>query len=709
MSRRYWRVTCALALIASVGMAAPARADDPQPLKLNKIQSRLLSGYADLQLNGERTAQTRRAQAQATPDTSDRPSDSDTGGDNRARPFYFPTEDDLCPQNRGSNIKVNQDCQNLSDADFAGRAQAQNEPAINYDPNNSQHLVATFNDYRRGDGNCGGAFSLDGGRNWADIVIPMSFTRGHTTVGTPPVDFGASRQYWTSGGDTSIAWDTRGNAYFSCQVFNRGKPATSNPDVSSAMLVFRSTGNDGASYNFPGRYVTASNDVAGTGLAPFEDKQYLTVDNHPGSPYQDRVYVSWTEFTAQGTGYIWLAYSADYGETFSPRHLVSVTNPTLCTNTYGLPTPEGACNQNQFSQPFTGLDGTLYVVYDNYNNATSNAHGNDGTGEEGVFGPDDAGPGRGGPPPTAVENRNQILLSRSTDGGNTFSTPVKVADYYDLPDCDTYQGLGKDPGRACVPEKGPTANSVFRATNYGSGVVNPTNPHQVVVTFGSYINRFSNEKRPNPCVPTGFAPDGNNTFYGVKTPGACNNKILLSVSNDSGATFTGTTTDARLLPTVNQAPRQVGTDQWWQWAAFTPDGRLAVSYYDRQYGNDEITGYSDFSISGTRDLRNALGVRFGTARVTTGSMPPPTQFRGQFLGDYTGLTAPDQAYPIWADTRNPELFLCPGTGTPGSPPKVCTGTATNASRANDEDIFARAMSIPLPGENNDNQNGDNTN
>jgi hypothetical protein len=36
-----------------------------------------------------------------------------------------------------------------------------------------------------------------------------------------------------------------------------------------------------------------------------------------------------------------------------------------------------------------------------------------------------------------------------------------------------------------VPEKGPTANSVFRAVNYPTGAVNPTNPNQVIVTFAS--------------------------------------------------------------------------------------------------------------------------------------------------------------------------------------------------------------------------------
>ena len=222
-----------------------------------------------------------------------------------------------------------------------------------------------------------------------------------------------------------------------------------------------------------------------------------------------------------------------------------------------------------------------------------------------------------------------MLLAKSTDGGNTFSAPVKVADFYDLPDCLTYQGA--DPGRACVPEKGETSNSVFRAANYPSGAVNPRDPRQVVVTVGSYINRHSKES--NGCVPQGYNPDTFQPLYdGVKTPGACNNDIVISRSTNGGASFTGGTTNVRTLPATRDADNR--TDQFWQWAAFDPSGRLAVSYYDRAYGNDETTGFSDVSLSGSRN-----GTDFGTTRVTTASMPPPTQFDGTFFGDYSGLSA----------------------------------------------------------------------
>jgi hypothetical protein len=555
---------------------------------------------------------------------------------------------DGCKATRGSNVKVNANCLNLTDSDLQGRAQAQNETWVAVDPNNSQHLVGSYNDYRRGDGTCGVSYSLNGGRTWADTTTPNGFTRGDF-VGKP-------RQYWQAGGDTSVGWDTKGNTYLSCQVFNRGDGVSPNPDQSSAFYVYRSTGTQGASFNFPGRPVATLNDTAGAGNALL-DKQLLTVDNNKGSKFADRVYVSWTTFAADGTGYIYEAYSKDYGESFSAPVLVS-RNSALCGNTFGLPTPQGKCNENQDSQPFVAPNGDLYVVFNNFNNVVA-----------------------------GTDNRNQVLLARSTNGGVSFTAPVKVGDYYELPDCDTYQGAGADPFRSCVPEKGPSHNSVFRASNYPIGAVDPTDPNRVVVTFGSYINRNSNEN--GGCTPTGFAADGINTYTGVKD-GGCNNDILYSVSGNGGGSFSGGAIDPRQLPVVTDGPRQTSTDQFWQGAAFTSTGILVASYYDRSYGDDNTTGYSDITVSASHDR-----VTFAHKRATSASMPPPTQFAGQFYGDYAGIAVTDTtAYPLWSDTRTVDEFLCPGTGTPAVPPTVCSGSAPNAPFANDQDIYTAGVPIP---------------
>jgi hypothetical protein len=635
-----------LLLVFPINQAEAGRLYD----RLTPIQKRLLSGFASSELDPQNVLSAR------TPSSAGAFSPA---GPSVAGTSYMPG-DDGCPKRLGDNIKVNENCLNISNSNLQGRGQAQNETAIAADPLNGQHLVASYNDYRRGDGTCGVGYSLDGGKTWQDGTTPNGFTSGAAFGGKP-------RQYWHAGGDTSVAWDSRGNAYLSCQVFMRGPGTTNNPDLSSAFYVFRSTGNSGASWNFTGHPVIETFDMTG---AILEDKQYMTADNSKSSPFRDRVYVSWTEFAADGSAYIYESHSNDYGESFSAKVVVS-TDSALCPTTFGAGTPHGRCNENQFSQPFTAPDGTLYVVFDNYNNAV-----------------------------TAPDNRNQILMSKSTDGGVTFSAPVKVADYYDLPDCDTYQGAGSDPFRACVPEKGGTANSVFRAANYPSGAVNPDHPQDIAVSFGSYINVDS--KGPN-CVPAGFAADGVNLFTGVKNAPGCTNGILLSVSHNGGASFSGTTTDPRMLTDITHHDNQKTADRFWQWLAFSPSGRLAVSYYDRMYGDDEMTGFSDISLSSSSNLTS-----FHTQRVTSSSNPPPTEFSGQFLGDYSGLAVTQgsdesqradgshnavTAYPFWSDTRPVDLFLCPGTGTPGVPPKVCTAAASNAKVANDEDVFTAIVHL----------------
>ena len=151
----------------------------------------------------------------------------------------------------------------------------------------------------------------------------------------------------------------------------------------------------------------------------------MTVDNTVGSPYQDRVYVTWTEFAANGSAFIYEAYSSDYGETTSTPVLVSRTTP-LCSQTFGAGTKattgeSSNCNENQFSQPFTGKDGALYVAYANFNNTASSGLRDDG-------GPGGAGPNAKTAQAAPKDNHNQILLSKSTDGGRSFSAPVKAAD-----------------------------------------------------------------------------------------------------------------------------------------------------------------------------------------------------------------------------------------------------------------------------------------
>jgi hypothetical protein len=107
--------------------------------QLTPMQRRLVSGYVDNTL------------------------DSQNSGNSKSNALaYHPDHaDDQCALSLGNNIKVNQNCLNLTDTDLQGRGQANNETAIAVNPNNASDVVASYNDYRRGDGNCYGDYSLD--------------------------------------------------------------------------------------------------------------------------------------------------------------------------------------------------------------------------------------------------------------------------------------------------------------------------------------------------------------------------------------------------------------------------------------------------------------------------------------------------------------------------------------------------------------------
>jgi len=127
-----------------------------------------------------------------------------------------------CANRFGDNVKVNQNCLNLSDTDLQGRGQSQNETWLSADPNNPAHLVASYNDYPPGDGNCGVSYSLDGGSSWADSTVPNGFTRGHRVRWRSPSVLAGRRRHLHGVGH-------KGNAYLSCQVFDRGAGTSANP------------------------------------------------------------------------------------------------------------------------------------------------------------------------------------------------------------------------------------------------------------------------------------------------------------------------------------------------------------------------------------------------------------------------------------------------------------------------------------------------
>ena len=128
--------------------------------KLNQIQQRLVSGELINELGPSVSpnvvpggSDDNGGGADGAPNTPPSGFATVTGAGQPAN--YFPAVTGTCSANLAGNVKVNQNCLNVSDPDLQGRGQANNETSIAQDALHPQNLVASNNDYRRGDGTCG--------------------------------------------------------------------------------------------------------------------------------------------------------------------------------------------------------------------------------------------------------------------------------------------------------------------------------------------------------------------------------------------------------------------------------------------------------------------------------------------------------------------------------------------------------------------------
>src|SRR5437899_12604462 len=161
----------------------------------------------------------------------------------------------------------------------------------------------------------------------------------------------------------------------------------------------------------------------------FNDKEFIAVDTRAASPHRGRIYVTWTrfKFNRADDSYIEspivLSYSDDRGATWSGPHAVS--SPDL--------------NFNQGSVPVVGPNGEVYVVFENGN----------GTGFNG-----------------------QAMVAKSSDGGNTFTHPVRIDGIIEI--CDHFNADGR-----CALK-----NSSWRVNSFPSITVGPNGT--VYVGWGDY-------------------------------------------------------------------------------------------------------------------------------------------------------------------------------------------------------------------------------
>ncbi len=192
--------------------------------------------------------------------------------------------------------------------------------------------------------------------------------------------------YWTTNGGTN--WTGFDNPPFGT---NSGDPAAAIGTNGNFYMGFIDGGaNDGGqgvgvSTNFGStwqRYVVAPKPPSTSDLL---DKNHLTVDKKPGSPYENRVYAAWTAFVSSSpnNNNIEVRYSTDNGATWSASANISAAI--------------NAGSHNQGVNLATGPNGEVYATWAVYDQWASGSYGEDA-----------------------------IAYNVSTNGGVTWGTPKKI-------------------------------------------------------------------------------------------------------------------------------------------------------------------------------------------------------------------------------------------------------------------------------------------
>jgi hypothetical protein len=297
-------------------------------------------------------------------------------------------------------------------APIAGPAQPETEaePFFAIDPENPRHLLAGYQEDRFPEDGCRAltaAVSFDGGKTWRESIIP----RVAAASGGP----------YQRTSDPWVAFGPGGRAYFASLGFNETSPGNG---------VYISTSEDGG--------LTWGDPVAvHSGTQNFDDKEAIVVDNRNDSPYQGRLYVGWDSISPAQQQPVLFTYSDDGGHSFANGAILDIQGSSI-----GI-------------LPLVGPGGVVHAVWLNYGARTTlrAARSTDGgrtwsapveISEVRAVGVSGSRTGAG-IPAAAIDGRtgalyvawqdsrftpgtDQIVLSRSTDGGQTWSAPQRVSD-----------------------------------------------------------------------------------------------------------------------------------------------------------------------------------------------------------------------------------------------------------------------------------------
>jgi hypothetical protein len=521
-------------------------------------------------------------------------------------------------------------------------AAPQNETAIAVDPNNPNRVVGGANDYVTRTWNCmvgttpcsalgdaysGTYYSNDGGSTWCCNSHPNANytpTTDPSQIGTliPGVEYLVGGSYGF-GGDPSVAFDSQGHVFYAGLGVNRTSPPNT---VAVNKGTFDGSGN--LTWGLP----TFINPT--TSPSTLNDKEWIAVDSHVGSPFQDRIYVTWTRFLfSAGSGAyvqspIFFVYSSDGGATFSTP--ISISGNVL---------------YDQGSHPVVGPDGTLYVFWEGS---------------------------------TRLASLNSTYMVKSTDGGATWSKPTAVSTVADiLPLRDTVFRVNSYPAAAAAPNGDLYATWDGEVPNDGSTNAGTTGCAYFIVGSGAV------RANCHSAVVYSKSTDGGATWSAPALVFAPGSRIAegYPATNPDSTTLnapnpTGPIED--VFPAAAVAPnghvylgayRGTVVSPWQTCAAGPPppEGRINCTTLGPYIDNTRL----DYVI---RDLSGA------TNPVTTQHINTRYGFGGGFFGDYTDIAvgSDNVFHAFWTDSNNVQnvtwFYGLEFTPTPIHQQDVVTGT-----------------------------------
>ena len=391
--------------------------------------------------------------------------------------------------------------------------------------------------------------STDNGQTWTGGYLPGFDTIGRTSGGDPSLDYGPRRC-------------ANGTVSFSCgSVIYYASLADPFPERGGEAATVSRSYDDGATWANP--VVATSTDST----ANFDDHEWVAADHSPSSPHFGRVYLNWAVFcnscAGNGNVKLYIASSDDEGRTWSKAVQVSAANSNK---------PQGSRETGQIA---VASNGTVEAFW------TENAD--------------------------ATNYPSLQVVATSTDGGNTFSAPITIAQVHDYPATGT--------------------------------------PFDVVDIF----NRVPGMSARVDCYPHPASDPGSSRVY----------VVWCDYSNGQGVIKGAVSSDGHTWTQLGTIGTVAGRNAFFPAASIAPNGTVSLTFDALTQPPASNVWQTGVQVYDNYYAESPAGGATFTAplRVSTASSNPDgsgyNNLQEQFIGDYIDIVAgPSSAYIVWTDSRN---------------------------------------------------------